>query len=147
MDFLWIIQVYGIIFILKTYFFINFEYPKCSGLGAWINKRPGASLKGSPDTENTVWDGRLIHRKRRGSSANCTGRRGTGEYRPSDLESMGRIRSGIIQTGINPRPSDSRSTTRTSPSQIGISVLITITQKGSNGLKLFPFPSLIGTVH
>jgi hypothetical protein len=87
MNFLSIIQVSAIIFILKPIFFINFEFPKGCGLWTQNSRSPGSKLRtiGSVGIDFiTLGDGGFIITKPRGLSVIGTGRRGMSVYRLLD---------------------------------------------------------------
>jgi hypothetical protein len=104
MNFLSIIQVSAIIFILKPIFFINFEFPKGCGLRTQNSRSPGSKLRKTGPVGIdfiTLGDGGFIITKPRGSLERSPGRRGILHPEPPDLLSAATIRSSLFRTTFN----------------------------------------------
>jgi hypothetical protein len=96
MNFLSIIQVSAIIFILKPIFFINFEFPKGCGLRTQNFRTPGSKLRKTGPVGIdfiTLGNDGFIITKPRGSLERSPGRRGILHPEPPDRPSATMIRS------------------------------------------------------
>ena len=81
---------------IKTFFFINFEFPKGCGLRTQNSRSPGSKLRKTGPVGIdfiTLGDGGFIITKPRGSLERSPGRRGIVHYEPPDLNPTVVIRS------------------------------------------------------
>jgi hypothetical protein len=111
MNFLSIIQVSAIIFILKPIFFINFEFPKGCGLRTQNSRSPGSKLRKTGPVGIdfiTLGDGGFIITKPRGSLERSPGRRGIVHYESLDLNPTVVIRPQRHQHSITTQIRPSR---------------------------------------
>ena len=111
MNFLWILQVLALIFVLKIHFPIN--YSLISNTLDWASISREGRVTGAKFTRLRLQsneDGRLIPENPMVSLERITPRRGMVRYRPLDPEPKARIRSYINWNGTRPERMDQRST-------------------------------------
>jgi hypothetical protein len=102
MNLIWFIQVYGIIFVLKTNFYNNFPVFSISWFVRQLLKRSEAISEDYPDSVYTPLGWQVDFYFAHGLFSKLYSQRGITSWEPSDYQSTTQIRSALPRSGMRP---------------------------------------------